>query len=351
MVSRRKVLTQLGSLAAGGLLGVPHLAGAAKPLSPVIAGCPAHIVNYLPQMVALAEKFMLDEGLDFRLVSSDGGTKLRDIVAAGQITFGLGDSTHPMQLVNRGRPAKILLAIDRRCPYTSVVVRSDLYDKGVTDLESLANYRRANNAKPIVAVTTIGGGQYVYASYLFEKLGVFNKLNWISGGVTMTMLGGLKTGQFDAIIAPAAWQIEAVADGYGKTIFDVSDEAIWNRYFGGAMPVTCAYVLQSTIDAHPEIVQAYVNGMYRAMQWIKRTPEARIWQSVGKELLKETRPETALKELTAFKRTASYDGDFDEASFANGAPIWYRPATGIKPVKYADVADLSFLNISRRKYG
>jgi NitT/TauT family transport system substrate-binding protein len=302
-------------------------------------------------MVALAEKYMQQEGLDFRLISSDGGTKLRDLVAAGQVSFGLGDTTHPMQLVNRGRPAKILLAIDRRCPYTNVVVRRDLYDKGVTTLTALADYRRANGAKPIVAVSTIGGGQYVYANYMFDKIGAANKVNWVSGGVTLTMLGGLRTSQFDAIIAPAAWQIAAERAGYGKTIFDVSDDAGWNREFGGPMPVTCAYALQSTIDAHPETVQAYVNGMLRAMQWIKRTDDSQVWQTMGKAYLKETLAETGLEELAAFRRTANFGCDFDAAAFANGAPVWFRQGSGMKPLKYSEVTDLSFLNFSKRKYG
>jgi NitT/TauT family transport system substrate-binding protein len=367
MIDRRKVLARLGLLAVGGITGLPRLAGAAQPavqqagqkvdqnagrrVGQVVAGSPAHIINYLPHMVGVAGKFMHEEGLDFRLISSDGGTKLRDLVAAGHINFGLGDSTHPIQLANRGRPAKILMAIDNRCPYTNVVVRHDLYEKGITTLDALADYRRANNTKPIVAVSTIGGGQYVYASYLFEKMGAANKLHWVSGGVTLTMLGGLRTAQFDAIIAPHAWQFEAERAGYGKTIFDVSDAASWDRYFGGPMPVTCAYALQSTIDNHPEIVQAYVNGMVRAMKWIERTPEHGIWEAVGKDHLKETRPDTALKELTAFKSTASYGGDFDAASFANGAPIWFRPSTGMKKIGYAEMADLSFLDTAKRKFG
>lgn len=350
MINRRTMLARLGLLA-GGAAAWPARTAAAAPLAPVLAGHPAYIVNYLPHMVALTQQYMREEGLDFRLMSSDGGTKLRDIVAGGQVSFGLGDSTHPIQLANRGRPAKILLAIDRRCPYTNVVVRSDLYEKGITTLQALADYRRPDRARPIVAVATLGGGQYVYASYLFEQIGAANKLNLVSGGVTLTMLGGLRSGQFDAIVAPAAWQIEAERGGFGKTIFDVSDDASWNRYFGGPLPVTCAYALQSTIDRYPQLVQAYVNGMVRALHWIRRSSSAQIWQEVGVRQLRETRADTAVLELDAFKRTASYDGETDAAAFANGAPIWFRPGTGIKPIRYADVTDLSFLHLSRRKYG
>ena len=36
------------------------------------------------------------------------------------------------------------------------------------------------------------------------------------------MLGGLKTGKFDAIMAVPAWQFVAEDDGYGKAIYDVA---------------------------------------------------------------------------------------------------------------------------------
>ena len=66
----------------------------------------AHSVNttiYAAHMVANAKGFMGDEGLNMFLIEARGGSNVRKILAAGQVGYALGDSSHPLQLTNRGR--------------------------------------------------------------------------------------------------------------------------------------------------------------------------------------------------------------------------------------------------------
>ena len=347
--NRRVWLAGAGAtLALGGISGRAWSQGGAREVS---AASPAHIVNYLPHIIAASEKLMVPEGLDFKLISSNGGSKLRQIVAAGQVMFGLGDSSHPIQLINHGRPAKILMSIDERCPYTNVVVRKDLHAKGLTSLEKLAEWKRPDGSKPVLAVSTIGGGQHVYASYVIEKMGLDGRFNWTSGGVTQTMVGGLKTRKFDAIVAAPSWQLESVAKGFGMVIFDATDLSTWNRVFKGPVPVTCVYALQDTIDRHPDLVQSYVNGMYRSLQWIRGASPEAIWKSSSEKYLAEQDRALTLKELVFYKPMMNFSGLVGTAAFRNGAPIWFRESTGMKPVSFEESVDLRFIANSRNRYG
>ncbi len=348
LCNRRAWLAEAGSaLAMAGMSARSWAQGARE----VSAASPAHIVNYLPHIIAASEKLMAPQGLDFKLISSNGGSKLREIVAAGQVMFGLGDSSHPIQLINRGRPAKILMSIDERCPYTNVVVRKDLHAKGLTSLEKLAEWKRPDGSKPVLAVSTIGGGQHIYASYVVEKAGLDGRFNWSSGGVTQTMVGGLKTGKFDAIVAAPSWQLETVARGFGVVIFDVTDLGAWNRIFKGPVPVTCVYALQSTIDRHPDLVQSYVNGMYRSLQWIRAASPEAIWKSGGEKYLTDQDRDPTLKELVFYKSMMNFSGLVSAAAFRNGAPIWFRESTGMKHVSFEESVDLRFIANSRNRYG
>ena len=60
-----------------------------------------------------------------------GGAKVVQAVAAGQAMFGLGDSNHPLKTTEKGRDAVILFATDNRCSYANIVVRKELFDRGV----------------------------------------------------------------------------------------------------------------------------------------------------------------------------------------------------------------------------
>jgi NitT/TauT family transport system substrate-binding protein len=199
----------------------------AKPV-PITA---AHSVNttiYAAHMVANAQGFAEAEGLNMFLIEAQGGSNVRKIVAAGQVGYGLGDSSHPLQLTNRGRSSKILMATDNRCSYANIVIRKELYDQGIDTVEKLAAYRRDGN-KPVIAATGIGSGTWVYGTYVLETLGVGDQFNWVAGGGSKTILGGLKTGKFDAIMAVPAWYFRAEDDGYGKLLYDRADAEIYQR--------------------------------------------------------------------------------------------------------------------------
>lgn len=344
--NRRQVL---GGIAAGcSLMGT---AWGQAGLRKVVAAQPVHAVNYLPHIIAATQNYMADEGLDFKLITSGGGSKLREIVAAGQVQFGVADSTHVIQLNNRGKPAKMIFGIDNRPSITNIVVRADLFDKGITSVEKLANYKRPDGAKPIIAVSTFGGGQHIYSGYIFDKLNIYDKMNWLAGGGTTTMLGGLQSQKFDAIVASPGWQFAAVEKNFGRVIFDASDDAVWNAHFGGPIPSTCAYALQSTINESPEIVQSYVNGLYRATRWMEKATAEKIWDASGDKWFGALGEQVSLKEIALLKPLFNYSGLINAASFANAGRVWFRERAELKEVSYAQAIDTRFIEKSRQKFG
>jgi NitT/TauT family transport system substrate-binding protein len=349
-INRRDCIRLAGAAVGGSILGVaPGWSQGAR--FTATSGIPVSSLSYMAQDVAVVKGFMAAEGIEFKTLTAGGGSKLREIVAAGQIEFGVGDSNHPLLLTNRGRPAKILIALDNRSPLTSLVIRQELYDQGLDTMEKLAAWKRPDGSKPVFAVSSLGGGQHVYLSYLAEKLGVADRFVWLAGGAEKTMLGGLSTGKFDAMGAMPNWRFEAVARKWGQVALDVADDAVWNRSFGGPVPSTVAFALQTTIDRKPELVQAYVNGLYRALQWIKSASADEIYAAVADRYLGDFSADTVRREIAFLKPMHSYSGLVDEAQFANLSPILFREITEMKPVPYAQAVEQRFIQQARAKYG
>ncbi len=309
----------------------------------------SHSVNttiYAAHMVAQAKGFAEAEGLDMRVIEAQGGSNVRKILAAGQVGYALGDSSHPLQLTNRGRPSKILMATDNRCSYANIVIRKELHDKGIDTVEKLAEYRR-DGELPVIAATGIGSGTWVYGTYVLETKGVADQFNWVAGGGSKTMLGGLQTGKFDAIMAVPAWMFQAVDDGYGTLLYDTSDAESWQTVFGGNIPATVIYVLDDAITRNAETTQKYVNALFKSMQWLGASSTDEILGVVG-PLMPNFAPELVKREIEYYSKIWQYDGSFPEADFDTGARVWFREQTKISALSYADVVDMSFLDNARK---
>src|SRR2546430_17331729 len=135
----------------------------------------------------------------------------------------------------------MIFATGTRCSYANIVVRKDLYDKGVTSVEALADPRLVGR-RAVVAATAIGSGTYVYGVYVLKQTKasdgkpVNDHVDWVGGGASTTMLGGLKAGKFDAIIAGARWEVAAGSEGVGGALYDVVVPRAGERGFGGPHP-------------------------------------------------------------------------------------------------------------------
>ena len=181
-INRRQALTA-GSAAAG--VGLLPVGASAQASSATLAYGPATAVYALGQ-IAESKGFFKDEAIDLKLLIGNAGTHGRQSLAAGQAMFAHGDSSHALQLSARGKPCKIIMASQMIASTSTIVIRRDLYDAGITTVEKLADYKRPDGAKPIIAATAIGSGTWLYGTYVFEAKGLGDRINWVAGGGSKT---------------------------------------------------------------------------------------------------------------------------------------------------------------------
>ena len=310
---------------------------------------PVAVPVYQTHFVADRIGFFKDAGLDCKLIQGGSGVKTREIIASSQGDIGIGDVTHPMQLSNRGRNGRILMPTDTRSSSVIFIIRKDLKDQGITTLEALTEWKRPDGRKPIVSVSSLGGTNHVWSSYYMETMGLDQKVAWVGTGNVDTMMGSLKTRQVDVLVSSQSLLNDSVEQGWGAMLFDGTDEAIWNKYIGGKIPVTGHFTLQSTIDKDPAKMQAFVTALWRATQWIKAHSPDEIYDVIEPYVGSTSRGANIL-EITALKKVADYEGTIDAEGFARGGKVWFREMTGIKPLTIADVVSPGFVEAARKAY-
>lgn len=351
--NRREVLS--GSSALVCALSMPAIVRAQglRPVSLVLG--PSDTATIFP-MVALEGGHAKAEGLDLKIVTTDAGVQTRQVLAAGQTDFAIGDTAHPMQLTNRGKPTWSLFATATFPTTSNMVVRRDLYEQGITSPEQLAQWKRPGGAKPIVAATQIGASTWTYGSYVFDKLGLGDRINWVSGGGSQSLIGGLRTKQFDAIMAQPGWMFEAVDKGWGNLIFDPRDARNLDRIFGGSIPVGAViYAQRSTVAAKPEITQSLVNAIYRAAQWIKKSSVDEVYDLIGEKYLGRHDDGPTKREMAYYMdkeaKVFNYSGVITEADYQRAAPVWFREGTGIAAMPFNEVFKFQYVAESQKKLG
>lgn len=344
IISRRKFVCVSAGSIAGVALGQRSAFAQSQPLRSIY---PVAVPNYQVLYVAQQKGFFKDEGLDVKLTHGGSGSKTREIIAAGDGDVGIGDVTHPLQLVNRNRPAKILSTVDTRAGGV-LIVGAEQRARGATDLGKLAAYKRTDGRKPIVGVSSLGGTSHVWASFFLEQMKLDRAFTFLGIGDAASMLGALKTKQIDCLALSISALKEAERQGWGQLLFDQASPANWDKYVGGKVPVTVNFALQSTIERDPARIQAFINATHRATRWIAGHSAAEIFAQI-EPYISSTSRESNLAEIEATKSLIDIDGTIDEAAFARGAKVYFREMTSIKPMPLEKVYAGEFIANAKAK--
>jgi NitT/TauT family transport system substrate-binding protein len=353
-LTRREFLVAAGATGTVAALSRPGRAQAPKPITV------SHSIStfvYAQHLVAREKKLFEAEGVtvDKGFIAPGAGAKVVQALAAGQAMFALGDSNHPLKISEKGKDAVILFATDTRCSYANIVARKELVDAGLTSVEKLGTMKKPGGGKWVIAATAIGSGTYVYGSYVLEQYrGPDGKplnsgVEWVGGGGSTTMLGGLKAGKFDAIMAVPEWLWAAEDQGFGKAIYNVLDEKVWNQVFGGPLPVTVGYCLKETVDRSPDVVQGYVTACYRAQRWIQKAAEGEILELLHKPYMDTFSRDEVLKSIRYYKGILDWDFLVEQKEYDAVHRIFLQTKTLEKEIPFAKAVDMSFVRKAHQK--
>ena len=343
-VSRRDVL-KIGVATAGAVaLGARPSWGRAP-----VKGTQVSSVLYAAHLVAESGGFFKKENVEVELLTSPAGARSAQMVAAGQVHYVLGDTSHPQRLTEQGKPTVVLFVTDQKCPYANIGVRKDLHAAGLTSIDKLATMKPKDGGKWKAGATAIGSGTWMFGNFILRtrSIGSGKTLNdlveWIGVGGVKSALGALKTEKIDLNMSVPEAIIQAEEGGYGAVLFDVREDKQWLPVFKGPISATGSYALKTTTDSLKDETQAYVTAVYKAVQWLKGAAPVEIAQALeryqdGMGLDRAT----IVKSLEFYKPVWTYDMVFTKENYDNGLNV----ARGIKTEKtypYDEIVDGSFL--------
>ena len=206
---------------------------------------------FTPLDIGIQAGIFAKHGLDIEESASAGDAKLQQLLTSGSIDIGIG-SGPGMAFIAKGVPAKAVAEMYGVPRNMAVMVGYNSPVKTVADLKG---------RKP--GCTTVGS--------LTEWIGlrINEKENWGNNGITTVAIGGMpparaaiKTNQIDGYIG-------ALETGYSL------EEAKEWRVITAATPFVdhfithVIYVTNDQIEKHPDQVQAFLQGWFETIAYMK----------------------------------------------------------------------------------
>lgn len=250
---------------------------------------------YAVAYVALQKGFFKQENLDVNYLNTQSGPRTKQLLAAGQIFVGTSGVSDAVALSIAGKPAKVVFGFDQRVPFANILIRKEDYDSGrIRSVKDLAGKS--------IAVTQPQAATWLMATYIATRFDIVDKTKILGLGDFATMLGALKAGRVDAAISTISMIDSAYQEGWGHTLFDVTDEAEWNKVFGGPVPGVGCYLLSETVDKQATVVQSFVNAMSKAQGVLNTSTPEQISDLIFKDFLTGFERPAILRALNVYKK-------------------------------------------------
>lgn len=341
---RRQLLLAAGAGASLSLFG-PGSALARQSPEKVVYGQGSIDPIFTAGYVALKQGYFADGGLDVEYLNSQSGPRTSQMLAAGQILFGATAATAAPALTLAGKPAALIYGFDRRMTYANVLVRKEDYESGkFRTLKDLAGER--------IGATQPGSVTSLMAIYLMEQAGIADKVDIRPLGDLATMLGALKTGSVSASMATSSMMEEAIAEGWGVAIFNGVQNDVWMEMMQGDVPGIAAYALRETIEKRPDTVQAFVNGLVKAQDYINTHSAEEVTETIYDSYLNALDRNSILETIRLYKENVWLeDNIITEDAYVRMAKIMgdgrQFSNDEMAKVPYSECVDMSFVKKAR----
>ena len=236
-----------------------------------------HSVFYAPQYLAINLGFFKDEGIDIELINSAGADKVMTAVLSNDVQIGFAGPEASIYIYNEGSK-------DFAQVFAQVTKREGAY---LISRES-AEFKCQDLKGKHILPGRKGGVPYMTLQYVLNKHGLntetdLNFDNSISfDAMASAFVSG--TGDYVTVFEPIATSFEIENKGHiVASVGEAADE----------IPYTAYFAKKSYIESNPEVIQKFVNAIYKGQTWV----DTHSAEEIAKELLVSF-PDTNLEVLT-----------------------------------------------------
>jgi NitT/TauT family transport system substrate-binding protein len=272
----------LKMLVLAGMIGFSGQMNTAHALETVRVSQAGYQLYRLPLYIAQIKGFFKEENLDVQFISTNSGSDSVKMLVGSAVEFENGPVIDIVNLRKQGIEAKTIGVINSRLNNSIIVPKAKAGEiKSFSDL-----------AGKTVGMTGIGSGTWQVMAAVAKTTNTdLDKINMVSLG-TQGIMQAFLAGRVDALsyVDPEAYLL--LKSGDGVPLIDFNDDATHKKYLGDATIYNELIVLDSYANANPAIVQGFMNGVQKALNWLHSTPSEEIVTTVkGYEPFKDLPPE------------------------------------------------------------
>ncbi len=205
---------------------------------------------YLPLYVANDKGFFAEEGLDVTIVSTGGDDRTFAAVSSGSAQLGVADPAFVAIAAEQGLEGKVIASIVNGVTFWGVT-----YDQTIPQISEVNDF-----ASKRIAVYTAPSTNYTVMKDILDNAEGGAVAGEIVQGAFGSLIAMLKAGQADIAMELEPVASIAVADG-ARIVYSMVDS--FGDFAFTGLTATTDY-LQSS----PEVAQAAINGISRAMEYI-----------------------------------------------------------------------------------
>lgn len=212
-----------------------------------------HSVFYAPQYVAYNLGFFKDEGIDLEIINSQGADKVMTAVLSNQVDIGFAGPEAAIYVYNEGKE-----------DYTEVFAQVTQRDGSfLVGREPDENFEWTSLAGKHILPGRKGGVPYMALQYVLKQNGINTEtdLNF-DNSISYDLMNSAfvnGTGDYVTMFEPAATVTEN--EGKGYIVASVGEAA-------GEIPYTAYFAKKSYIEANSDLVQRFVNALYKGQVWV-----------------------------------------------------------------------------------
>lgn len=218
-----------------------------------------HSVFYAPQYVALNKGFFKEEGLEIELSNGQGADKVMTAVLSNQVDIGFAGPEAAIYVYNEGKE-------DHAVVFAQLTKRDGSFLMG---REPDPDFKWTDVKGKEIIGGRKGGVPEMTLEYVLKKHGMIpGKDVNIDTSVQFALMAGAFTGgkgDYVTLFEPTASMLEK--EGKGYILASVGKDS-------GEIPYTAYFAKKSYIEKNRDVVQKFVNAIYKGQLWVeKHSPE------------------------------------------------------------------------------
>jgi len=317
------------SVVANGVVGfavaaaIGFAAADASAQTKVTAGIAAYYEAMMPFELAVKRGFYQEEGIVQEPINFRGGSPAVQAFLGGSVDLCYCSFDHVVKLRNRGQDAVAILGVDEFHSY-ALIARAD---SPVTSFESLKGKK--------LGITASGSMTDITVRYDIKQLGLNADRDYqiIGAGSGALMKAALENGAVDAGMTIAA-VAEDLMSMKGK--YKIVREYRTMPYAGFVVIARGKWLKEN-----PELARKYVRATVKAQKLIQSDPA--VAEEMVKAMFPTFEPDLVKAVAASARSRLSKDGTLSEVSANNVVERIAFADPSVKPVPFAEAADMSFL--------